>query len=71
LALMHHGLPYLERVRNDLGRWLEYNGWDSVRGIQGQLSRQAVADPAVFERVNYMHVLSSYRPDLHGTHGSR
>jgi dihydroorotate dehydrogenase (fumarate) len=65
-ALMQHGLGYLDRLRHDLGRWLADNGWKSVRDIQGQLSRRAVADPAVFERVNYMQVVTSYNPELHG-----
>jgi dihydroorotate dehydrogenase (fumarate) len=69
-ALMQHGIAYLERVRQDLGRWLESNEWKSVRQIQGQLSRRAVDDPAVFERVNYMQVVTSYKPDPHGARGA-
>jgi dihydroorotate dehydrogenase (fumarate) len=65
-ALMQHGIGYLERVRQELGRWLGDNGWQSVRQIQGQLSRRAVPDPAVFERVNYMQVVTSFKPDTHG-----
>lgn len=68
-ALIQHGIAYLERVRHDLGRWLGDNGWKSVRQIQGQLSRRAVADPTVYERVNYMQVVTSYKPDPHGTRG--
>jgi dihydroorotate dehydrogenase (fumarate) len=70
-ALMQHGIAYLERVRQDLGRWLGDNGWKSVLEIQGKLSRRAVADPAVYERVNYMQVVTSYKPDPRGTHGAR
>jgi dihydroorotate dehydrogenase (fumarate) len=70
-ALLQHGIGYLERVRHDLGRWLGGNGWKSALEIQGKLSRRAVADPSVFERVNYMQVVTSYKPDPHGTHGAR
>jgi dihydroorotate dehydrogenase (fumarate) len=70
-ALMQHGIGHLERVRQDLRRWLGDNGWESVPQIQGQLSRRAVADPAVYERVNYMQVLASYKPDPRGTRGGR
>jgi dihydroorotate dehydrogenase (fumarate) len=62
-ALMQHGIAYLDRVRHDLGRWLGDNGWKSVLEIQGQLSRRAIDDPAVYERVNYMQVVTSYKPD--------
>jgi dihydroorotate dehydrogenase (fumarate) len=69
-ALMHHGLGHLVRVQEDLGRWLGSNGFKSVLQIQGQLSRRAVADPAVFERVNYMHVITSHKPGPHGSRGA-
>jgi dihydroorotate dehydrogenase (fumarate) len=64
-ALMRHGIAHLARVQDDLGRWLGANGYKSVLQIQGQLCRRAVADPAVFERVNYMQVVTSYKPDRH------
>jgi dihydroorotate dehydrogenase (fumarate) len=69
-ALMQHGIDHLGHVRRDLERWLGDNGWKSVLEIQGQLSRRAVADPAVYERVNYMQVVTSYKPDPHGTRGA-
>jgi dihydroorotate dehydrogenase (fumarate) len=68
---MQHGIEHLEGVRRDLGRWLGDNGWKSVLEIQGQLSRRAVADPGVYERVNYMQVVTSYKPDPHGARGAR
>ncbi len=61
-ALFQHGIVYLGRVRQDLARWLADNGYVSVQAIQGQLSRRRVSDPAVFERVNYMQVISSPKP---------
>jgi hypothetical protein len=41
-ALMQYGIAYLERVRQDLGRWLGDNGWKSVFEIQCRLNRRAV-----------------------------
>jgi dihydroorotate dehydrogenase (fumarate) len=61
-ALMQHGIAYLDRLRYDLSRWLADNGWKSVSQILGQLSRRVIADPTVYERVNYMQVVSSYKP---------
>jgi dihydroorotate dehydrogenase (fumarate) len=68
-ALMQHGTAYLDRVRYDLGRWLGDNGWKSVLEIQGQLSQRAIDDPAVYEWVNYMQVVTSYKPDPTGRAG--
>jgi dihydroorotate dehydrogenase (fumarate) len=62
-ALMQHGIAHLKNIRLELSRWLGDNGCESVGQIQGRLSRRAVADPAVFERVNYMQVVTSYQPD--------
>ena len=61
-ALMQHGIVYLATLRQELSRWLGDNGWESVNQAQGQLSRRAVTDPAVYERVNYMQIVTSYRP---------
>jgi dihydroorotate dehydrogenase (fumarate) len=61
-ALIQHGIGYLGQLEQELGRWLADNGWESVHQIQGQMSRRAVPDPAVFERMNYMQVVTSYQP---------
>jgi dihydroorotate dehydrogenase (fumarate) len=66
-ALIQHGIGYLNRLRLELDRWLADNGCASVSQIQGQMSRRSVADPAVFERVNYMQVVTSYQPRPQGT----
>jgi hypothetical protein len=36
-------------------------------GLEGACT---VADPAVFERVNYMQVVTSYKPDPHWGRGT-
>jgi dihydroorotate dehydrogenase (fumarate) len=61
-ALLQHGIGHLTRVADELRRWLGDNGCASVGDIQGRMSRRAVPDPAVFERVNYMHVVTGHHP---------
>jgi dihydroorotate dehydrogenase (fumarate) len=34
--------------------------------MQGSMSQHNVAEPAAFERANYMKVLGSYKPDPTG-----
>ncbi len=34
--------------------------YESIQQMKGSMSQKAVADPAAFERANYMTVLSSY-----------
>ncbi len=59
-ALLRHGIPYLEKVEEDLLDWMEEHEYESIGQMRGSMSSQSVAEPAAFERANYMKVLSSY-----------
>ena len=59
-ALLMHGIDYVETVLADLKAWMEEHEYESVRQMQGSMSRRSVADPSAFSRANYMKVLSSY-----------
>jgi len=39
---------------------MEEHEYASIRQMQGSMSYRSVAEPAAFERGNYMKVLSSY-----------
>lgn len=62
-VLLQNGIDYLRDLQRDLERWLADNGWKSVSDIRGQLSRRRLADPSVFERVNYLQVITSHKPN--------
>ena len=59
-ALLKHGIDVLRVVRANLTAWMEAHEYASIRQMQGSMSYRSVADPAAFERANYMRVLSSY-----------
>lgn len=59
-ALLKHGIDHLARVRADVVAWMEEHEYTSIRQMQGSMSYRSVANPAAFERANYMKVLSSY-----------
>jgi dihydroorotate dehydrogenase (fumarate) len=59
-ALLQHGIAYLTRVRADILEWMETHEYESITQMQGSMSYRSVAEPAAFERANYMKVLSSY-----------
>lgn len=59
-ALLKSGIGYLAKVRTDLLAWMEEREYASIRQMQGSMSYRSVAEPAAFERGNYMKVLSSY-----------
>ncbi|MCL6506724.1 MAG: dihydroorotate dehydrogenase-like protein [Bryobacteraceae bacterium] len=59
-ALLRHGIDHIRTVLRDLVQWMEEHEYESVRQMQGSMSRRNVPDPSAFSRANYMKVLSSY-----------
>jgi dihydroorotate dehydrogenase (fumarate) len=59
--LLHHGAGRVSELLEGLAAWMTEREYTSIKQMQGSLSQKAVAEPAAFERANYMKVLSSYR----------
>jgi len=59
-ALLENGIDHIRGVLTDVTRWMQDHEYDSIRQMQGSMSRRAVPNPSAFERANYMRVLSSY-----------
>lgn len=64
--LLRNGIKRLDEILQDMTIWMEEHEYESVDQMQGSMSQQHVAEPAVFERANYMKVLQSWRPDPTG-----
>lgn len=64
--LLRHGIGRVNEILGDLVRWMESHEYESIVQMQGSMSQQNVAEPAVFERANYMKVLQSWHPDPTG-----
>ena len=60
-ALLHHGPQYIATVLNDLKLWMEEKEYDSVSQMKGSMSQKSVAEPAAFERANYMKALNNWK----------
>lgn len=59
-ALLKHGVEYARFVLEQLRRWMDEHEYESIRQMQGSMSRRSAPRANAFERVNYMRVLSSY-----------
>jgi len=59
--LLAHGPPRLGEILIELERWMAEHEYESIAQMQGSMSQRAVAEPAAFERANYMKVLNSFR----------
>jgi dihydroorotate dehydrogenase (fumarate) len=67
-ALLRHGIEHLAVVRRNLIRWMTDHKYASIAEMRGRMSQRHVAEPAAFERANYLRVLRSHplrtRPTL-------
>lgn len=60
--LLQNGVRRIGQVLNDLTTWLNEHEYESVTQMIGAMSQKHCAEPAAFERANYMKMLQSYRP---------
>jgi dihydroorotate dehydrogenase (fumarate) len=59
--LLAKGPARTGEILSDLTRWMTEKEYSSIKQMQGSMSHRAVAEPAAFERANYMKVLGSFR----------
>jgi dihydroorotate dehydrogenase (fumarate) len=59
-ALLKNGPRYLGTVLGDMIAWLESHEYASIEQAKGTLSQKSVAEPAAFERANYMKALNAF-----------
>jgi dihydroorotate dehydrogenase (fumarate) len=59
--LLQNGTGRITEILTDLTAWMEEHEYTSIKQMQGSMSQKSVAEPAAFERANYMKVLSSFQ----------
>ena len=59
-ALLKYGIPHLTTLCEGVTRWMEEHEYESIEMMQGSMSQKSVAEPAAFERANYMRALTQY-----------
>src|SRR6185503_18497113 len=60
--LLQNGVRRIGQVLNEVVAWLNEHEYESLMQMIGSMSQQHCAEPAAFERANYMKMLQSYRP---------
>ncbi len=58
--LIAHGPARAAEIVADLEQWLVKYEYTSIKQMRGSMSQQNVAEPAAFERANYMKALQSF-----------
>jgi len=60
-AILREGYERVSVILNDLQAWMEAHEYESIKQMQGSMSQQSVAEPAAFERSNYIRILNEFR----------
>ena len=63
-ALVHEGAGHAAKVLEELTGWMKAREYTSVDQMRGALSQKGVANPAAFERANYLQVLTRFDTKL-------
>jgi dihydroorotate dehydrogenase (fumarate) len=64
--ILRGGIHRISQILEDMVWWMEEHEYESVAQMRGSMSQKNVAEPAAFERANYMKVLQSWRSDPTG-----
>jgi dihydroorotate dehydrogenase (fumarate) len=59
--LLTGGVKRVGEILKSLEQWMKENEYESLSMMKGSMSQKAVAEPAAFERANYMKMLNSYK----------
>ena len=58
--LLAHGVPRVSTMLTDLEAWIQDHEYASIAQMRGSMSQRGVAEPAAFERANYMKALNTF-----------
>jgi dihydroorotate dehydrogenase (fumarate) len=59
-TVIRHGIPQIAMIERELTDWLVEHEYESVSQLKGSLSQKNCAEPAAFERAQYMKALTGY-----------
>lgn len=60
-VLLQKGIEHIRALERGLTEWMEERGYESVQQMQGSMSQLHCAEPAAFERAQYVRALQGYR----------
>jgi dihydroorotate dehydrogenase (fumarate) len=60
-VLLKRGIEEITPLLQGVTTWMEEHEYESIEQMKGSMSQKSVAEPAAFERANYMKVLQSFR----------
>ena len=64
-VLLRQGVGMIGTIERQMKEWMDENEYESVAQMQGSMSQQNLADPAAYERAQYMKALTFYKMEKH------
>jgi dihydroorotate dehydrogenase (fumarate) len=61
-VLFSKGFGVIKQIETEMSNWLSEHDYQSVNQLHGSMSQKYCADPAAFERAQYMRAILSYKP---------
>ena len=59
-ALLFHGTGHLRAMEEELRDWMSEHNYHTIDEMRGAISRDSTADPAAYERANYIGNITSF-----------
>jgi dihydroorotate dehydrogenase (fumarate) len=59
-ALLKNGIGRVSEIIDGMLTWMETHEYESLAQMKGSMSQKSVAEPAAFERANYMKAINKY-----------
>ena len=59
-TILKYGINHVTDILDEVKSWMVEHEYESITQMKGSMSQQSVAEPAAFERANYIKVLSSF-----------
>jgi dihydroorotate dehydrogenase (fumarate) len=59
-VLLRHGIDHIKTIESTMSGWMSEHEYESVAQLKGSMSQKNCPDPSAFERVQYIHALSTY-----------
>jgi len=64
-VLLRQGVGMIGTIERQMKEWMDENEYESVAQMQGSMSQQNLADPAAYERAQYMKALTFFKMEKH------
>jgi dihydroorotate dehydrogenase (fumarate) len=61
-VLLRYGVSHIRMIEQGLRQWMEEREYESVAQMRGSMSQIHCANPAEFERAQYIRALQSFKP---------